>query len=69
MVSRWQTYLEKGVFSLSVDLNTPLGGNGASKQAEFWTLPHPYWDLESKAPELFASLKESGLVIFKGDLK
>jgi hypothetical protein len=70
LISRWNIYLEKGIFTLSVSVDTPLGGDGQqSKQAEFWTASKPYWDMELEAPETFAMLKESGLVIFKGDLK
>ena len=70
LVSRWTTYLEKGIFSLSVPSDTPLGGDGQkSEQAEFWTASRPYWDMKSEAPDLFSLLEGSGLVIFKGDLK
>jgi hypothetical protein len=70
LISRWNTYLDNGIFSLSVPIDTPLGGKGQeSKQAEFWTASKPYWDMKSKAFETFAMLEESGLVIFKGDLK
>ena len=66
MVSRWNSYLEKGTFSLSVSQETPLGGGTFNaKVAEYWTTGRPYWDMETEAPELFASLKFSGLVIFK----
>jgi len=65
MVSRWNSYLEKGIFSLSVPEETPLGGTANTRAAEFWTTARPYWDMETEAPELFASLKGSGLVIFK----
>ena len=65
MVSRWNSYLEKGVFSLSVSEEAPLGGTLNTQVAEFWTTARPYWDMETEAPELFASLKGSGLVIFK----
>lgn len=65
MVSRWNSYLEKGIFSLSVSEETPLGGTTNGRAAEFWTTARPYWDMETEAPELFASLKDSGLVIFK----
>jgi hypothetical protein len=68
MVSRWKSYLKRGVFSLSVPLDTPLGGCEASKIADFWTSPKPYWNMEIEAPETFEALNESGLVIFKGDL-
>jgi hypothetical protein len=66
MVSRWNSYLENGIFSLSVPQETPLGGGTFNtKVAEYWTTGRPYWDMETEAPELFASLKGSGLVIFK----
>ncbi|KAF9529042.1 DUF89 domain-containing protein [Crepidotus variabilis] len=68
MITRWKKYLNQGVFKLSVDMNTRLGGDEDSKKAEFWTTPRPYWDMETEAPEIFSDLKESGLVIFKGDL-
>lgn len=35
---------------------------------DFWTLPYPYCDMQSVAPDLYANLKESDLIIFKGDL-
>lgn len=69
MLNRWKSYLDQGVFKLSVDSDTPLGGNSHSRNAEFWTSPRPYWNMESEAPEVFAILKESHLAIFKGDLK
>lgn len=69
MVSRWQKYVDDGTFKLSVPLNTPLGasrlGSTESNLADFWTSPYPYWDMESRAPLLWKSLSESGLVIFK----
>lgn len=66
MVSRWNSYLEKGIFSLSVPQETPLGGGTLNaKVAEYWTTGRPYWDMETEAPELFAGLVGSGLVIFK----
>ena len=65
MVTRWNSYLEKGIFSLSVSEETPLGGTSNTRAAEFWTTARPYWDMEAEAPELFATLKGSGLVIFK----
>ena len=34
----------------------------------FWTTAHTFHDIEHVAPNLFKSLRSSGLVIFKGDL-
>jgi damage-control phosphatase, subfamily III len=66
MISRWNFYLEKGIFSLSVPKETPLGGGTINvKVAEYWTTGRPFWDMETEAPELFTSLKGSRLVIFK----
>ena len=63
MVFRWNSYLEKGIFSLSVPQETPLGGGILNtKVAEYWTTGRPYWDMETEAPELFTSLVGSGLV-------
>ena len=64
MVNRWQQYLEKDVFALSVPTETKLGEK-RDGMYEFWTAPWPYWDLESKAGNLFEFLKGSGLVVFK----
>ncbi|KDR74116.1 hypothetical protein GALMADRAFT_71559, partial [Galerina marginata CBS 339.88] len=69
MVARWTSYLDNGVFSLSVPVNTPLGGNSQSTAADFWTTSRPYWDMKTEAPETYSQLRDSGLVIFKGDLK
>ena len=71
LVARWTRYLEAGIFSLSVPLETPLGGGQTKERqlAEFWTAASPYWCMEKEAPEAFDTLKESALVIFKGDLK
>ncbi|CAL1697864.1 unnamed protein product [Somion occarium] len=66
MVTRWQSYIDSGVFSLSVPLDTPLGA--PNSKADFWTSSRPYWDLKEKAPLVFNGLSKSGLVIFKGDL-
>ncbi|TEB29961.1 DUF89-domain-containing protein [Coprinellus micaceus] len=69
LVQRWQKYIDDGVFKLPVPLDTPLGGGGEKgRKAEFWTTPYPYWDMEKLDGELVKDLKESGLVIFKGDL-
>lgn len=67
MVKRWKSYVDQGIFQLSVPLDTPLGAD--QPMANFWTSPHPYWNLQEHAPELFKELQASGLVIFKGDLK
>ncbi|KAI0799597.1 hypothetical protein BC629DRAFT_1497088 [Irpex lacteus] len=67
MVTRWQSYLDSGVFALSVPVDTALGQS--HPKGDFWTGPWPYWDLQEKAPELWEDLKGSSLVIFKGDLK
>ncbi|KAL1683960.1 hypothetical protein EV122DRAFT_286189 [Schizophyllum commune] len=73
VVSRWKKYLADGTFSLSVPLDTPLGGGGEKgSKAEFWTSPHPYWNMKSDAPALWQELhEESGMVFFKltGDVK
>jgi len=66
MVQRWQSYIDSGVFALSVPTNTPLGGSNV--KADFWTSPYPYWDMKERAPEVWETLKNSGLVVFKGDL-
>lgn len=66
MVKRWESYIESGVFSLSVPREYPLGASDA--KANFWTSPFPYWNMKELAPELHAHLRDSNLVIFKGDL-
>ncbi|KAI0717732.1 hypothetical protein C8T65DRAFT_640596 [Cerioporus squamosus] len=66
MVKRWESYIQSGVFSLSVPVDYPLGASDV--KANFWTSPYPYWNMEELAPELFADLRESSLAIFKGDL-
>ncbi|KIL65759.1 hypothetical protein M378DRAFT_161764 [Amanita muscaria Koide BX008] len=70
MVARWQKYLDEGVFSLSVPLDTPLGTGNTPQTANdaYWTSPLPYWEMQSDAPALHGDLKSSELVIFKGDL-
>jgi len=67
MVMRWENYIDRNVFNLSVPVGTALGGglSGAAAHAKFWTSPWPYWNMKDHAPELFNSLKESHLVIFK----
>ncbi|KAH8094465.1 DUF89 domain-containing protein [Cristinia sonorae] len=66
MASRWQQYLADGTFKLSVPDSTPLGKS--DPKADFWTGPWPYWNMKELSPEVFVSLENSGLVIFKGDL-
>jgi len=69
MIERWKSYVDQGIFRLSVPIDTPLGGTKDSKAAEFWTTSKPYWNMEHLSPETFDFLKRSDLVIFKGDLK
>ncbi|EKM77037.1 hypothetical protein AGABI1DRAFT_21393, partial [Agaricus bisporus var. burnettii JB137-S8] len=68
MFERWEGYVEKGVFKLSVPDGSPLGGDTRGR-ADFWTSPYPYWDMKNLAPPLYENLRSSDLVIFKGDLK
>jgi damage-control phosphatase, subfamily III len=63
MVARWNDHLRSGAFALSVPPQSALGAN--DPRVNFWTQPYPYWDMQLRAPELFASLRESGLVVFK----
>ena len=65
MVSRWRSYLDKGVFSLSTPVETPLGGDASSDHAHFWTTPRPYWNMQTEAVDTFSQLEKSDLVIFK----
>ena len=65
MVSRWKFYLEQGIFTLSVPVDSPLGGNGTNKDADFWTTAKPYWNMAVEAPKTYASLAKSDLVVFK----
>lgn len=66
MVTRWQSYLDSGAFSLSVPVETPLGGRReVDDKVQFWTSPWPYWELPAKAAELFEEFQRSQLVIFK----
>lgn len=63
MVTRWKKYVDEGIFTLSVPLETTLGDGGSL--ADFWTTPWPYWDMETLAPDLWDTLRDSALVIFK----
>lgn len=77
-MARWKTYLSNGKFELSVGVDSGLGVASASdageeeekrrKEAAFWTMPWSYWRMVEQEG-LMATLKESALVVFKGDLK
>lgn len=51
---RWQSYLKEGVWSYH--------------DHPFWTLPHEFCEMAAAAPDLYAALQGSDLVVFKGDL-
>ncbi|XP_067007683.2 damage-control phosphatase ARMT1 isoform X2 [Anabrus simplex] len=51
---RWHGYLRSGKWTLQADT--------------FWTLPHDYSMMKKTDPDLYNSLGEASLVIFKGDL-
>ena len=63
LLGRWKAYMNDGTFTLSVPNDTPLGK--PDEMYDFWTEASPYWELNSKAPTLFNSLRQSGLVVFK----
>ncbi|XP_072256449.1 damage-control phosphatase ARMT1 isoform X2 [Pyxicephalus adspersus] len=50
----WKKYLKKGTWVYHDNM--------------FWTLPHEFWRMEEVAPDLYAELKKSDLILFKGDL-
>lgn len=52
--ARWQSYLKKGTWSYH--------------DHPFWTQPHEFCDMAADAPDLYATLQGSDLVLFKGDL-
>jgi uncharacterized protein with ATP-grasp and redox domains len=54
MLARWKGYLDSGAWQV--------------KEHGFWCSAWSFWHLKEEAPELFAELKSSDLVIFKGDL-
>ncbi|KAI9493636.1 hypothetical protein BDB00DRAFT_787743 [Zychaea mexicana] len=54
MVKRWKSYVDDGKLIV--------------REHKFWCSGLPYWYLKSEAPELFNDLRQSDLVIFKGDL-
>ncbi len=51
---RWRTYLKEGIWTVCED--------------PFWTFPHDYSQTKSVDPDLYRSMSECDLVIFKGDL-
>nr|CAD7593467.1 unnamed protein product [Timema genevievae] len=54
LASRWQGYIKSGVWELLA--------------SDFWTLPYVFSAMEMKDPNLYDLLRESSLVLFKGDL-
>lgn len=54
MVLRWRSYIEEGQLVIRSD--------------DFWCSGLSYWYMKSEAPELFEEMKQSDLVIYKGDL-
>lgn len=64
---RWKRYVEDGTFSLSVPTGLKMGQEGG-EIADFWTSPHPFSDLPSRAPQLLKELQQSSLIVAKGDL-
>ena len=69
MIERWLGHLKAGRWQLSVPLETPLGpdcaASDALRRAAFWTEAS---DFHAMPADLIADLRQSGLVIFKGDL-
>lgn len=51
---QWQIYLKEGAWHYN--------------DHPFWTQPHEFCDMAADAPELYATLQEADLVLFKGDL-
>ncbi|CAL8317993.1 unnamed protein product [Boreogadus saida] len=51
---QWQSYVREGVWTYH--------------DHPFWTQPHPFCDMAADAPDLYAGLQGSALVLFKGDL-
>ncbi|KAL8652715.1 MAG: hypothetical protein Q9226_004153 [Calogaya cf. arnoldii] len=54
LFEHWRTLHQEGQLTIRPNL--------------FWTGPGSYWRLPSSAPNLYEDLKESELVVFKGDL-
>ncbi|KIJ30183.1 hypothetical protein M422DRAFT_234949 [Sphaerobolus stellatus SS14] len=63
LVTRWDSYIKSGQFSLSVPQSWKTGQ--PSELADFWTSPSPYAVLGQEAPALMETFKASDLVIFK----
>ncbi|KAM3861272.1 damage-control phosphatase ARMT1 [Diretmus argenteus] len=51
---QWQNYVREGMWSYH--------------DHPFWTQPHEFCDMAADAPDLYATLQEADLVLFKGDL-
>lgn len=71
LANRWAQYMASGKFTLSMSPATPLGGSPqlhATSQADFWTSFHNYPSVPQAAPNLYAALAQSRLVLSKGDL-
>ncbi|WVN88821.1 uncharacterized protein L203_104035 [Cryptococcus depauperatus CBS 7841] len=66
LVARWKSYINDGSFRLSVPLDTKIGQE--TPLGGFWTTQYAYQDMPVTAPEVLKELKQSDLVIFKGDL-
>ena len=62
-VARWNAYLANGTFNLSVPRDATIGA--PDEMVNFWTSPWPYWDMRLRAPKVWDTLCQSGLVIFK----
>ena len=62
-ITRWNSYLANGTFSLSVPRDATIGT--PDEVINFWTSPWPYWDMHLRAPKVWDALRESGLVVFK----
>jgi damage-control phosphatase, subfamily III len=62
-IVRWNGYLASGTFALSVARDAPIGAS--DEAVDFWTSPWPYWDMRVRAPGVWGTLRDSGLVIFK----
>lgn len=68
LAKRWKQHFVSGRFSLSVPPQTKLEDIDQGGE-DFWTNPLEYQRMREVDPALVERLSESGLVIFKGDLK